>query len=340
MEKTRIGIIGAGSISRRHLNKLLGFDDVSVVAVADPLIERAREMAASCGAVAYDGHERMLDAGGLDALYVCVPPFAHGAPEKAAIERGIPFFVEKPLALDLETAEEIARGVREKGLTTAVGYHWRYYDVSDKTRELLAEHPARLALGYWLDATPSVEWWVMEERSGGQIVEQTTHVFDLARYLMGEVNKVYATGATTERAAFPHADVNDISVATLHFDSGALATISSTCLLRGPHRVGLHLFCEGMALELSREDLVVDDGRQSIVHERRNDALECEDRDFVDAVRGEENRIRVPYAEALQTHRLTLAAARSAREGRELDLKSRAADPAIGRYVPSQSPAG
>ena len=58
----------------------------------------------------------MLDAEGLDAAYVCVPPFAHGAPELAVFERGLPFFVEKPLAADLETAEQIAtRGPRSGG---------------------------------------------------------------------------------------------------------------------------------------------------------------------------------------------------------------------------------
>ncbi len=62
--------------------------------------------------------------------------------------------VEKPLATDLETAEEIARGVRERGLVTAVSYHWRYLDTTERARELLSRNPARLALGYWLDSTP------------------------------------------------------------------------------------------------------------------------------------------------------------------------------------------
>ena len=242
MHQTRVGVLGAGYIGKKHLDTLLGFDDVRVVAVADSQPERAREQAARCGANTYEDHKRMLDGEELDALYICVPPFAHGPPEMAAIERGLPFFVEKPLALDRTTAEEIARGVRERGLVTAAGYHWRYLDVVERAQELLSENPARLALGFWLDETPPVGWWVQEARSGGQMIEQTTHVFDLARLLVGEVTRVYATGAKAERPAFPSADVSDVSVATLHFDSGALGTVSSTCLLSGPHRVGLHLF--------------------------------------------------------------------------------------------------
>lgn len=53
-------------------------------------------------------------------------PFAHGAPERAAITRGLPFFVEKPVTLDMDVAEADTAEVAERGLATAVGYHWRY----------------------------------------------------------------------------------------------------------------------------------------------------------------------------------------------------------------------
>ena len=338
MQQTRIGVLGAGFIGRRHLDKLLGFEDVRVVAVADSLIDRAREAAASSGATAYDDYRRMLDDNELDALYICVPPFAHGAPEMAALERGLPFFVEKPLAVDLETAETIARGVQDRELVTAVGYHWRYLDTTERVRELLSENPARLALGYWLDTTPPPDWWVREAGSGGQMVEQTTHIFDLARLLVGEVTRMYAASAKTERPTFPSADVGDVSVAALHFASGALGTVSSTCLLRGPHRIGLHLFCEGMVVELSEFELVVDAGEGRPIRKAQGDPFAREDRDFVDAVRGEADRIRVPYAEAIRTHRLATAAARAAREGRVVELRPDGADPASDRHVATRDP--
>jgi hypothetical protein len=65
---------------------------------------------------AYDSFARMLDKEGLDALYICVSPFAHGGPEAAAIERGLPFFVQKPPAVDRDTAEKIAA---DSGFTEA-----------------------------------------------------------------------------------------------------------------------------------------------------------------------------------------------------------------------------
>jgi predicted dehydrogenase len=294
--------------------------DARVVGVADPSLDRARAQAARAGANPYADFRQMLDREDLDALYICVPPFAHGDPERAALERGLPFFVEKPLATTYEAAERTAREIADKGLVTAVGYHWRYLDTVERAQELLADRPARLALGYWLDFTPPPDWWCKEDGSGGQMVEQTTHIFDLARLLVGDVTQVYAAGSRTERAAFPESDVLDVSVATLHFAGGALGTMASTCLLNWPHRVGLHLFSEGMALELSEFELMVDVGQGRPVHPAEGSPFVREDRDFLDAVQGKENRIRSPYAEALKTHRLTTLAAQSAREGRALAL--------------------
>ncbi|MDQ6693745.1 MAG: Gfo/Idh/MocA family oxidoreductase [Chloroflexota bacterium] len=321
MTEVRVGFIGAGGIASRHVGDLLGFSDVKVVAFADPAIERAQEQAARTGGQAYTDYRQMLDKEHLDAIYICLPPFAHGEPEESALEMGIPFFVEKPLAVDEDTAGKIARGVEDKGLVTAVGYHWRYLDTTEQAQELLAKNPARLALGYWLDSTPPPPWWRKQEQSGGQMVEQTTHIFDLARLLVGEVNTVYAVGSTKDREAFPDLNVLDVSAATLTFATGAVGTMASTCLLNWPHRIGLHLFSEGMAIEMSEFELMVDTGRGRPVTHAQGDPFVREDRDFIDAVQGKANKIRSPYAEAMKTHLLTVTANRSVHEGRALPIE-------------------
>ena len=282
---------------------------------------RAQAQAARCNANAYADYAAMLDRETLDAVYICVPPFAHGPLERAAVERRLPFFVEKPLACDWQTAAQIEQAVRACSLVTAVGYHWRYLDTVEEAQARLAANPAALVLGYWLDATPPPAWWRKEQESGGQMVEQTTHIFDVARVLVGDVTTVYATGARRERGAFPDADVCDVSVATLNFASGAIGTVASTCLLHWPHRIGLHLFGEGLAIELSEFDLMIDVGQGRPVRRAEGDPFVREDRAFIDAVQGKPNQIRASYAEALKTHRLTTAAAESIREGRVIALE-------------------
>ncbi|MDQ5824821.1 MAG: Gfo/Idh/MocA family oxidoreductase [Chloroflexota bacterium] len=318
MAEVRVGFIGAGGIAGRHFGVLQQFEDVRIVSVSDPVEERAGGLASRVGATPYADFRQMLDHERLDALYICVPPFAHGEPELAAAERNLPFFVEKPLATNREVADRIGQAVEDKGLVTAVGYHWRYLTTTEQAQELLESNPARLALGYWLDKTPPPYWWQKEELSGGQMVEQTTHIFDIARVLVGEIDEVYAAGSRTDRGSFPELDVCDVTAATLKFSSGAVGNMASTCLLNWPHRIGLHLFAESMVIELSEHEIMIDVGQGRPVSYPQGDPFVREDRDFIDAVQGKANKIRCPFSEALKTHHVTTAATRSIVEGRPL----------------------
>ncbi|MDI7276634.1 MAG: Gfo/Idh/MocA family oxidoreductase, partial [Anaerolineae bacterium] len=156
---TRVACIGAGFIAARHLANLSAMEDVSVVGVADLANGRAVEYARRFGGRPYEDWRLMLKAEQPDAVYHCVPPYAHGELERALIEAGIPFFVEKPLAVDADLPERIAERIEVAGLLTSVGYHWRYLDTVDRASALVAAHRPRLALGYWLDFVPPPPWW-------------------------------------------------------------------------------------------------------------------------------------------------------------------------------------
>jgi predicted dehydrogenase/glycosyltransferase involved in cell wall biosynthesis/threonine dehydrogenase-like Zn-dependent dehydrogenase len=322
MQNTRLAFIGAGGIAQRHLDILAGFDDAELVGFADPDLGRADRAAMRFGARSFPHHREMLDSLKPDAVYVCIPPFAHGEPERDLIERGIPFFVEKPVSLDLATAEEIAAAIASKSLITGVGYHWRYLDIVDEARGLLAKNPAQLLSGYWLDSTPPPQWWWREDKSGGQMVEQAIHLLDLVRFLVGEVTEVYGRVGHKERPEFPGLDVPTVTTANLTFETGVIANIASTCLLGWNHRVGLHIFADRLAIELTDRDIMVDIGQGRPVRGAEGDPVWREDRDFIDAVRGGENRIRSPYSEALATQRLALAVMSSARIGEPVHLEA------------------
>jgi myo-inositol 2-dehydrogenase / D-chiro-inositol 1-dehydrogenase len=345
----RIGMVGAGAVAARHVRTLLAMDGVEVAGVADPALERAKELAGQAGAAAYPNHMELLDAERLDAVYICVPPFAHGAPELAVIDAGLPMFVEKPVAIDRETAATVAARLAERPVLTCTGYHWRWLDIFDRAAELLADRPARLVQCLWLDKVPPPPWWPRRDGSGGQVIEQTTHVLDVARGLAGEVTEVHAFGSraashpptagpvgprtgrvadggkggprpSTAPAALPAADIHDVSVAGLRFASGAVGTVASTCLLPRLHRAGVQIVADRLSLELSETELVVEvDGERS-AWTATADARPRPDADFVAAVRGGPDRIRVPWPEAYRTHLLACAITRSAEEGRPLPV--------------------
>ena len=316
--------MGAGGVAQRHASVLARFEDVELVGIADPRAEAASALAASAGCPAFGDLTALLEGAAPDAVYVCVPPFAHGQPERELIHRNVPFFVEKPLAAGIEIAEELGAAIARAGLLTATGYHWRYSDGVARARELLAAAPARMAVGAWLDKVPPVPWWTQRERSGGQVVEQATHLLDVMLDLVGEVEQVYAVGARTERPAFPEADVDDVTAAALRFAGGAVGSLAATALLPAKARAGLELVADGLRLELTETTLTVQDGAGQEVHEDPGEAKVRVDRAFVDAVRGEGDDVRAPYATALRTHRVACALAESARRGVPVDLPTAA----------------
>jgi predicted dehydrogenase len=314
VRRTQVGLVGAGSVAARHAGVLAQFPDATVTAVADPVVAAAGRLAADCDARAYTDAAAMLDNERLDAVYICVPPFAHGAPEDAVLARELPFFVEKPIGIDVAVGERIAAQVEATGIATGTGYHWRCLDITEQARDLLRENPARLAIGTWLDRVPPVPWWVRQDRSGGQMVEQVTHVLDLARVLLGEVVSVSATAARSGHCG-DGADIDDVTVATVTFASGALGTFAATCLLERRHDTALRTVSPGLGLTLSEERLVVEGSGEYVVHLPREEAKVQVDREFIDAVAGRRERTRAPYPEALRSHRVACAIAESARTG-------------------------
>lgn len=166
----RIGIIGTGWFSKVHADILSNMDGVQVAAFVGTSQEKAaRAVQGYASAKAYSNTEQMLDETKPDAVYICVPPFAHGEIESQLVQRGIPFLVEKPLGTNLDTPRQILHGVKKAGLITSAGYHFRYTDAATKAAELLEGRKIGMALGYWMGDMPQVYWWRQQEGSGGAI---------------------------------------------------------------------------------------------------------------------------------------------------------------------------
>lgn len=318
----RIGFVGAGGIANAHLKNLEQNPDAKLVAFADVDEARARAAAERFQATAYSDYHDLLEKETLDALYVCVPPFAHYDAEVLAAKKGIALCVEKPIATTLAKAQEIERAIADAGVVSSVGYHWRYYDTTDQARELLAGRTVAMALGYWIGGFPGVSWWRRLEQSGGQMVEQTTHIFDLARYLCGEVVEVYAQYATRTMQDVEAFSVWDVGTATLKFASGAVGQMSTSCMVKKGGNVGLQIIADGAVLETNGGRLTVTTpDKDPQVIQAAISAMQREDDTFVAAVKsGDGAAIRSPYADAVKTLALTLACNESAQTGKPVRL--------------------
>ena len=320
----KIGFIGTGGIANAHLNNLAKLENVELAAFYDVDIQRAEKAASEhVGAKAFASLDDMLDGAPLDGVYVCVPPMAHGAAELKLIERGIPFLVEKPLGIDYQLPADIARKVSEANLLTSVGYHWRYMESASKAKQLVADSKPGMALGYWMGGMPMVPWWRVMSGSGGQFVEQTTHIVDLLRYTCGEVKEVYAAySLQVMNAAVPGTDVPDVGTVTMKLANGMVATISNTCLLPVGHHVGLDIYTDNGVLEIRGGDLreITKDGEKK--HTQTTNPMATEDAAFVHALlTGDSSRVLSNYEDALRSFEVTIAANESAVSGKPVLLR-------------------
>lgn len=322
----RIAFIGTGGIARSHAQGLVKRNDITFVGAYDVVIERAGSFAKEYGGTPYANIGEMLDHAAPDAAWVCLPPFAHGEAEAALLQRRIPFLVEKPISNSLDTARRILDQIESTSTLAAAGYMNRYHRSVNRARELLAGDPPVLLHGAWIGGTPGVPWWRVKAQSGGQIVEQTTHTFDLARYLAGEPESVFAQGARGYVRDMPGYDVEDASSVVVKFASGAVGNLMSCCAIRAGGGVHLTVAATQHLISFTGWEHSAVIVKSRIEEERitgESNIFELEDGAFVEAVRtGDASLVRSPYADAIKTLAFCLAANRSLETGELVSVPS------------------
>jgi myo-inositol 2-dehydrogenase / D-chiro-inositol 1-dehydrogenase len=335
----RVGFVGSGGIAEKHANQLLRIEKAKLVAFSDLIFPRAQNLAKKADAKAYSDPEEMMRKEDLDAVYLCTPPFVRDIAISIA-ERGLHVFIEKPVALTVELAKTIERALIKSNVITAVGYQFRYFDTTDLAKQLLEKNgpiglveghdhfPLRISehsqVGDFFTVSPE-HWILRKEKSGEHIVESSTHVFDLARFLVGEVSKVYAEMDTLILGDIPGFDKADSSAVILRFKNGAIGAITNTLATRKSDlstslkitagKITVEHGCHSGMLRIF-EDTKVTEVKAT------TDSFFEEDRTFVEAVvKGDARSIRCSYSEGIKTLQLTLAAVEAAQKKKPVVLQ-------------------
>jgi len=316
LEQVNVGFIGCGGNARGHMRRVAALRNTRIVGVCDVVPELSARAAADTSATAYDDHRRLLERDDLNAVYISIPVYAHGAPELDTLDRGLPFLVEKPVALDMATAREVEARVAAAGVLTAVGYQLRYSPTVDAAREALGASVLGLVRGrYWCNSglgDPS-RWLRQMDLSGGQLVEQATHTLDMMRCLAGEVEEVYCASASR---VLREIDCPDFSAATLRFANGAVGSFTASWAFgQGwSHTNVVDILHDDALLTWTYGKLTIQRGGQTEEVVRTGPGI---DEVFIAAVRsGDGRHIRSPYHDAVRSLAVSLALNRSARENR------------------------
>ncbi|HEY3832781.1 MAG TPA: Gfo/Idh/MocA family oxidoreductase [Acidimicrobiia bacterium] len=248
----RIGFVGCGHIATVHSYAIAqlakaGLVDAAITATFDTDRERAEKLAAHNHATAHDSIESLLDA--VDVVWICTWTAGHLDAVRAAVQRGLAVFCEKPLAPNIEDCVLVA-GLLER-VPHQVGLVLRHAPVFAHVAEIVrTEEYGRVLYAslrddqYFPIQGMYGSTWRRERglAGGGTLIEHSIHDIDVLAWILGEARTVQAT--TAER--FGHPGIEDTAVVQLQYDSGASATLASVwhqVLSRGSSR-RLEVFCE------------------------------------------------------------------------------------------------
>lgn len=253
----RVGIVGCGAISRNHLEAFAAIPEAAVVAVCDVDADRARQTAETWGIAEAFGSVEELLAAGVDIVSVCTPHPTHESVVLAAAAAGVHVLCEKPIAIDLPSAERMVAACDAAGVRLGVLFQRRFWPAAQRLRAAIDDGTlGRPILGHasvLLHRDPSyysaAAWrgtWATD--GGGVLMTQAIHYIDLLQWLMGEVVEVHGHIGT-----FRHAiEVEDTAAAVLRFASGALATLSASTAVTPSLGVSIRITGEtGATAELS-----------------------------------------------------------------------------------------
>lgn len=322
----KVGIIGTGWVAGLHLGALKEIEGAEVVAIAGRNEARAKELGQPWGASTYTKPLSMLEKESLDAVFILLPPHLHGDLERGCSEHVKGVLIEKPISQSLETTHAVNGYFQQAGTIVSVGYMNRYRQSVQKARELLSnpENQGILAHGWWTTQMPPPLWWRTFDHSGGQFVEQCTHLVDICRYTMGDVEEVSAYSTCGFMNEVPDYSVDDAMVVNMRFASGALASFSTGCFPLGGHPespnggIGLSLSSRNHRIALtgwSFEGTVYsgEEDKQAIPTEEN--IFTIQNKTFLDAVaQSDPSGIYSSYEDGMKTLATTLAANESARE--------------------------
>src|SRR6202045_1923905 len=229
-ETIGVAFLGLGRMGETHLRNLGAISGVRVVVVADPQVERAEHGRVMSGAEsALTEPEKAIAHPGVDAVVIVTPTDTHARLIEAAANAGKAVFSEKPIALDLAETERIVKVVRERKVPVQLGFMRRYDPGYARAKaKIEAGELGKLETFRALSRDtypPSLEFLL---GSGGLFLDMSVHDLDLARFLVGEVEEVYAWGSVLIDERFAQANDADTAGTLLKFRNGGWGVMETS----------------------------------------------------------------------------------------------------------------
>ena len=331
--RLNVGLIGVGRLGRVYAQNLAQrVPGAALVAIADQKPGLAASAAAEFGVPKwYERHQDLLADGDIDAVVIVTSSSTHKQVVMDAAARRKAIFCEKPMALALDDANEMLRCAENAGVFFQMAFQRRfdagYAAAKKKIEEGVIGTPV-LMTSTSRDPFPPPLEFCDPKVSGGLIADMGIHDFDVARMFMGDVRSVYAIGGTL---AFPEMKtVGDIDNAIINmtFENGTLGVVQLSRNAVFGYDIRGEVWGTKGSIQIGyfRQTPILVMTESGITHDvvpyfmqRFETAYLSQIQNFVDQVRGG-RKPSVTGHDAIAAMRISLAAERSRREGRPVEL--------------------
>lgn len=230
-KKVNLAVIGTGRMGSVHIANLVQhIPEANLCALCDIRLDVAKEISSKHGIdrVVADYHE-LLDDPSIQAVMIITSTNTHAEIIKDVARAGKHIFCEKPIAMEIDSIRKALEEVKKAGVKLQIGFNRRFDKSFRKVREIVKSgelgQPCLLKITNYDPFLPSYEFLKV---SGGLFLDMTIHDFDMARFQIGEVEEVYATGNVLIDPELKKIGDLDTAVITLKFIDGTLGLIDNS----------------------------------------------------------------------------------------------------------------
>jgi len=227
------GLIGCGRISEKHFEAIANIKDARIISCCDIVEQKAIEAASKYNIPStYKDYVKMLDREKLDAVLICTPSGLHPEMGIKAASRKINVVTEKPMAINLNSADELIKACEEHDVKLFVVKQNRL----NPSIQILKKAITKRRFGKLFSANATVRWTRPQayydlaswrgtwNYDGGAFLNQASHYFDLIQWLMGEVKSVIAMTTTINHDI----ETEDEGAGIIQFQNGAIGVVEVT----------------------------------------------------------------------------------------------------------------
>ena len=275
MSKIRVGVIGCGRISVMHLASAVELPESELVACCDIKPDRADEAAAKYGCKAYYSYEEMFEREELDAVHLCLPHYLHSKVACYAFEKGVHVLTEKPMDIDLASAENAVKMAKDRGVLFGVIFQCRYNNAPAAVKKAVETGK----LGKVISARSTLTWtrpdtyysesdWkgTWDKEGGGVVIDQAIHSIDLVNWIVD--SEVESISCSMANRGHKRVVVEDSAEGLITYKNGVKYGFYCMNNYGCDEPIEIRLYCEGGKVIFGYDDAYItyNDGTTEEIH--------------------------------------------------------------------------